>query len=327
MTQIPVSSINGGSNSPATITSTLKTSAPGATTRAPDIRSLPMDNIRRRTQQLDQWHQVDRLQKDFQKLDRLESAINTYRSGLGSITRLLTNRAPESQVAQAIDGFSSRVQADKVLDLNLLSKPQSIAQSYQVKGLNLVETRSQDETLAVGLPNGEQTSFRLTADAPASDNLVALQQAFSGSQAAPGMKDGAVVFSGANELMSSPWLFQGEDVRVPRAGVRLPMQELTLLDTMRNQVDSGNYDGAKNSVRTLYRNLEQETGLAEQRKSELTQKTQSLGLNRAISIEDIQPDREKMNQILQDRNFANQIQAFRAQANVSKERVISTLTR
>lgn len=325
MTQIPALPLNGGQLSPSSLPGAQKTLVSRPLTPAPEIRTISDGNLTQKTNQLIQWREFGELQANINQARKAESSAEEYAHLLSMITRDVVRNSIGSSTHAAVADLTSTVNKDNLVDGNLIAKTQNYKTHYQLSVSGLIERKDTQEMISVALPNGQQTSFYLYANDNEGSNLSQWQRAFAHTAIRFSEKDGELLISGPEQLMGSPWVIQGEGIRLGAASSVPITPAPTLLATLKGQIESLDLQGSRDSIRSLAKNLDQFSNSVQETLSDLNNIDRSLGISQIDNREALSVLADKVINTLTSPRFSDRIISLKAQANLSPELVSSSI--
>lgn len=277
------------------------------------------------------WASMSRTQSQLSRLQSAEQAIVASYRELLSLGRQMENSNSKSdELAAKVTQLRQKLEQGKSLDNNLKLKQAATRASYLLERVDLLSARNQSEQLSLQLPNGAGVDLNLPANASPKENLQQLNRVFGKH----GLKasitdDGTLRVNGKEELLSSPWVFRGQGVRVP-AGNPVPIQlgkEPDDLSRLAESFQKGSDVEQQRHLRQLLATLERERRTLEAQRQQLLAEIARLEQRKSRATEQREGASAAVRDALRHGDFTQQLATLLAQANVSRSTVVSILGR
>lgn len=288
--------------------------------------------IQIKVQRHSQWVLLSQAQSQLARLQGTErSLIASYRE-LASLSRELERSGSEThQLAQRVRRLKARLEREGQMDGNLQPRQIPARANYILDRIDLLRPREQNERLNIRLPNGAHIALQIPAGGNPRDTLTQLSTQLRRHDIEVSDNGrGQLRLSGTAELLSSPWLFQGQGVRVP-AGNPVTIQlaeEDDQLKQLADGLERSDSSQERQRLRALLANLEQQRRELENQRQELLRKVAQLRAEAKASDADAHSElSESLKKTLKDGDFILQLNALLAQATLSRMSVVALLGR
>ena len=310
-------------------------SGPSSSEKAPSAQAGRREHsaMAVRVERHGRWDLLGRAQSQLSHLQGAEKAVvDSYRELLQLMRQLERSQARGDQLSSRVADLRQQLNQTPHLDGNLrLQHREGPRQaSYLLDRVDLLSPRPQGERLNIQLPNGPPLTLQLAANSSPDDQLRQLQQAFEPHGLKADRNDqGQLRLRGAEALLSSPWVFRGQGIRVP-AGNPVPIQlgaEPDQLSQLQAGLDKGNVQAEKQRLRDLLSTLEQQRRTLENQRQQLLRQISQLRTSDTGQTEQHLELSGAVRQTLQNGDFTLQLNTLMAQANVSRFSVVALLGR
>lgn len=289
------------------------------------------NNIRVKVQRHGQWALLSQVQTQLSRLQGTErSVINSYRELLSLSRELERTNHQSDELAAKVRQLSQKLKQEGLLDGNLQPRQNPVQESYILDRVDLLSPRSQQEQLAVRLPNGSMLSLQISAGTSLDGTLSQLSSQLKdqGIQVSTN-NQGQLRLTGPKSLLTSPWVFQGQGVRVP-AGNPVPIQlapEQDQLSQLANGLENGQVAQEKQRIRTLLATLEQQRRDLENQRQALLRQVAQLRASEKIDPSQESDISSTLKKTLREGDFTLQLNTLMAQATLSRFSVVALLGR
>ncbi|MED5526544.1 hypothetical protein [Gallaecimonas pentaromativorans] len=277
-----------------------------------------------------QWALMSQAQSRLSMLQSMEqSIVSTYRQ-LVNLARQLDQNGGQSQaLANQARALAHQVKSDGWLDGELSPNSKQGQSHYLMNRVDLLSPRNQGETVRIGLPGGNHLSLKLGAQASQSRALAELAPQFARLGITASLSgQGKLQLTGPEALFSSPWTFQGQGIRVP-AGNPIPIgldAQPQVLEQLADGLEGTNLDYEKARLRALLVALEQHRKALQAQRQQLMARMEALRSAAQLASQDPDALGSEIKSYIKGGDFGAQLQALMAQANLSRQSVVSLLS-
>lgn len=288
-------------------------------------------SIRIKVQRHSQWALLSQVQTQLSRLQGTErSVISSYRELLNLSRELERTNSESHELAVKVQHLSQRIQQEGHLDGNLQPRQTPTRSSYILDRVDLLSPRPQQEQLAMRLPNGGTLTLQIPAGANPDDTLSRLSSQLKehGVQVSA-TEQGQLRLTGPQNLLSAPWIFQGQGVRVP-AGNPVPIQlapEPDQLSQLSRGLEQEQFAQEKQRIRTLLASLEQQRRELENQRQALLRQVAQLRAEESSGVTEQTDHSSALKKTLQEGDFTLQLNTLMAQATLSRFSVVALLGR
>ncbi|WKE66539.1 hypothetical protein PVT67_04625 [Gallaecimonas kandeliae] len=300
--------------------------------------AAPSQAIGLKVQRHGQWALMSEAQGKLSRLQATEqSLVQNYRQLLALARQLEqpaagqgSAQAKGQQLAAQVRSLRDDIAREGRLDSTLAPRARAGDTTALLTRVDLLGPRPQAENIQIQLPNGASLSLRLAAQASQGRALAELapQLARQGITASLDSQ-GRLQLTGRPALLQNPWSFQGQGVRVP-AGNPVPIRldpQPDSLEQLAQGLDAGGLDAERSRLRALLAALEQHRRALQAERQQLMGRLAALRAEVQAFGQSPEELGQSLKASLRDSDFSLQLGALLTQANVSRQTVVSLLSR
>lgn len=283
-----------------------------------------------RVQRHAQWAQITQIHEKAVRLKGMESKLSEYHAALMDIAKLTTRSTVNVEALSArAERIGDQLRADSIFDGNLDVEARPPSGAFILKRIDLLKARPESESLLIRLPNGGLSRLDYTEGQSMESNFQMVSKELSEHGLASSISEaGELRVTGPKSNLESPWMFQGQGVRVPAGNaVNIKLTpEQDELGRLAVSLTSGNREESRGIIASLVAKIGVHQKAVREEQEAVAITTRRMGIRDSYSSTVAKDMSANTGKSIAEADFRTQLMALSAQANLTRESVVSALT-
>lgn len=333
MSNIPLSSVKGPQNQSAGPLSG-PSIAKNLNATTEEVKNSPLSStaaIKQRVEKHSHWDQLGTINDKLMTLKDSQGLLEGIQKDLAKIGwEVAKSDDSTAHVSVLVDHLQEKVDGSGKVDGNLQPLQAPPVSSYLMNRVDLVGAKEHAEVLNVQTPTGHQFQLTYRENQTAEESLRHLEKALMSLDVDVSLSEtGQLMLTGDRRVINGAWTLSGQGVRVPAGNpVEIsPMRAPEALETLKKHIQGDRREASLGLVKELRVRVEGYKQSVSTELSAVRDEANRMGISNPMPKDQLLDLANTIAESISGGDFNDRIHAMRTQANLSRDMVVSALTR